>query len=258
MSVKLIIRLSSLKTSLCLIIPVYNHSDSLPTFVTKIIKRKLPVILVDDGSDKSCKQIMQELEQVIDDVTLKSHPMNLGKGAAVKTGLQTAMEAGFSHALQIDADGQHNIDDIPHFIGQMYKQPSALICGFPNYDKTVPKLRYYSRYATHLWVWINTLSGAIKDSMCGFRIYPVKQSCELLSAEKMGDRMEFDTEFIVRWHWSGAPIVQIQTNIIYPDNGVSHFNLFRDNLLISWMHTRLFFGMLKRLPKLIKQKISNL
>lgn len=249
--------MSLIKTSLCLIIPVYNHSDSLSTFVTKIIKRKLPVILVDDGSDKLCKQIMQELEQATDGVTLKSHPMNLGKGAAIKTGLQAAMEAGFSHALQIDADGQHNIDDIPRFISEMYKQPIALISGFPNYDKTVPKLRYYGRYATHLWVWINTLSGVIKDSMCGFRLYPVEQSCQLLSAEKMGDRMEFDTEFIVRWCWSGEPIVQIQTNIIYPDNGVSHFNLFRDNLLISWMHIRLFFGMLKRLPELIKQKISH-
>ena len=249
--------MSSRRTSLCLIIPVYNQPDSLSTFVPKIIKRKLPVILVDDGSDKSCRQIMQELEQAIDGVTLKSHPMNLGKGAAVKTGLQAAMEAGFSHALQIDADGQHNIDDIPRFISEMYKQPIALISAFPNYDKTVPKLRYYGRYATHLWVWINTLSGVIKDSMCGFRLYPVEQSCLLLTAEKMGDRMEFDIEFIVRWYWSGEPIVQIQTNIIYPDNGVSHFNLFRDNLLISWMHCRLFFGMLKRLPELIKQKISN-
>jgi hypothetical protein len=85
----------------------------------------------------------------------------------------------------------------------------------------------------------------------------VEQSYQLFSEEKMGDRMEFDSEFMVRWCWTGRPIVQIQTNIIYPENGVSHFNLFRDNLLIAWMHARLFFGMLKRLPKLIKQKISN-
>ena len=249
--------MSSFKTSLCIIIPVYNHSDNLSAFVRKIIKRKFPVILVDDGSDRSCKQIMVELEQEIDGVTLKSHPINLGKGAAVKTGLKVAMEAGFSHALQIDADGQHNIDDIPRFISEMNKQPFACISGFAKYDKTVPKLRYFGRFATHLWVWINTLSRVIKDSMCGFRIYPVEQSYQLFSEEKMGDRMEFDSEFMVRWCWTGRPIVQIQTNIIYPENGVSHFNLFRDNLLIAWMHARLFFGMLKRLPKLIKQKISN-
>jgi len=247
------ISLSSLNASLCVIIPVYNHSDNLSTIVTRITKGKLPVILIDDGSDKSCKKIMRDLERAIDSITLESHPMNLGKGAAIKTGLQTALEKGFSHALQIDADGQHNINDIPHFINQMDKQPDALISGYPNYDSTVPKLRYYSRYATHLWVWINTLSGVIKDSMCGFRLYPVEQSCELLAAQKMGDRMEFDTEFFVRWYWSGEPIAQIQTNVSYPSNGLSHFKLFRDNILISWMHTRLFFGMLKRLPKLIKQ-----
>ena len=139
----------------------------------------------------------------------------------------------------------------------MNKQPNALVSGFPSFDKTVPKLRYYSRYATHLWVWINTLSKDIKDSMCGFRIYPVDQSCLLLSTQKMGDRMEFDSEFIVRWHWTGKPIVQIQTRVIYPEDGISHFNLFRDNLLIAWMHARLFFGMLKRLPKLLKQNISS-
>ena len=139
----------------------------------------------------------------------------------------------------------------------MNKQPNALVSGFPSFDKTVPKLRYYSRYATHLWVWINTLSKDIKDSMCGFRIYPVDQSCLLLSTQKMGNRMEFDSEFIVRWHWTGKPIVKIQTTVIYPEDGISHFNLFRDNLLIAWMHARFFFGMLKRLPKLLKQKISS-
>ena len=71
------------------------------------------------------------------------------------------------------------------------------------------------------------------------------------------DEMEFDIEFIVRWHWAGKPIVQIQTRVIYPKDGISHFNLFRDNLLISWMHLKLFFGMLKRLPILLKQKISS-
>jgi len=242
---------------LCFIIPVYDHSKNLPSFIKELTKKNFPIILVDDGSHSACKKIMMRLDHEIEGVTLKSHVFNLGKGAAIKTGLKEAKKSGFSHAIQIDADGQHNIEDISRFVLEMNKQPNALVSGFPSFDKTVPKLRYYSRYATHLWVWINTLSKDIKDSMCGFRIYPVDQSCLLLSTQKIGDRMEFDSEFIVRWHWTGKPIVQIQTRVIYPEDGISHFNLFRDNLLIAWMHARLFFGMLKRLPKLLKQKISS-
>ena len=241
---------------LCFIIPVYDHSTNLSAFIKELNKKNFPIILVDDGSHSACKKIMMRLDQEIECITLKSHILNLGKGAAVKTGLKEAKKSGFSHALQIDADGQHNIKDIPRFILEMNKQPNALVSGFPSYDKTVPKLRYYSRYLTHLWVWINSLSKDIKDSMCGFRIYPVEQSCLLLSTQKIGDRMEFDSEFIVRWHWLGKPIVQIQTRVIYPEDGISHFDLFRDNLLISWMHARLFFGMLKRLPNLLKQKFK--
>ena len=245
------------KIKLCFIIPVYDHSKNLSTTVKELTKKKFPIILVDDGSHSACKKIIKGLEQEIESLTLKTHALNLGKGAAIKTGLKEAKKLGFSHVLQIDADGQHNIEDISRFIFEMNKHPNAFISGFPSYDKTVPQMRYYGRYATHLWVWINTLSKDIKDSMCGFRIYPVDQSCLLLSTQKMGDRMEFDSEFIVRWHWTGKPIVQIQTRVIYPEDGISHFNLFRDNLLITWMHARLFFGMLKRLPKLLKQKISS-
>ena len=247
----------SFQPKLCFIIPVYDHSTNLYAFVKEITKKKFPIILVDDGSHDVCKKIMMQLDKEIEGVTLKSHALNLGKGAAIKTGLKEAKKSGFSHAIQIDADGQHNIEDISRFVLEMNKQPNALVSGFPSFDKTVPKLRYYSRYATHLWVWINTLSKDIKDSMCGFRIYPVDQSCLLLSTQKMGDRMEFDSEFMVRWYWTGKPIVQIETRVIYPEDGISHFSLFRDNLLITWMHSRLFFGMLKRLPKLLKQKISS-
>jgi hypothetical protein len=112
----------------------------------------------------------------------------------------------------------------------------------------------YGRYLTHVWVWINTLSLDITDSMCGFRVYPVARSNQLIAAEPMGDRMDFDTEFMVRWHWHHWGIKQISTRVIYPEQGVSHFRVWRDNKLISWMHTRLFFGMLWRLPRILRNK----
>lgn len=238
----------------CVIIPVYNHPDKLHHLVTIFNKMSLPVIMIDDGSDVNCRHVLAQLAQQNTNLMLQTHRSNQGKGAAIKTGIQTAQKAGFTHALQIDADGQHDLNDVPSFIEAMHKQPGALIAGYPQYDETIPKLRYYGRYASHVWVWINTLSMTIKDSMCGFRIYPVARSHQLIIDEKVGDRMDYDGEFIVRWYWAGHPLVQIPTRVIYPEHGVSHFRLFKDNCLISWMHARLFFGMLMRMPQLLKRR----
>ena len=241
----------------CAIIPVYNHSAYLRTVVEQLLGVGLPVILIDDGSTKDCHRLMQVLANEFEKVQLTSHPVNAGKGAAIKTGLRLAGEYGFAHALQVDADGQHNLDDIPRFLDAMHREPTALIAGYPEYDQSVPKHRYYGRYATHIWVWINTLSTAIVDSMCGFRVYPVKASIALLDNSRIGDRMDFDGEFIVRWFWRGWPLTQLRTRVIYPEQGTSHFRLVADNVLISRMHARLFFGMLIRLPVLLYRKYAG-
>jgi glycosyltransferase involved in cell wall biosynthesis len=241
----------------CIIIPVYNHSALLPETIQSITEKSYSIVMVDDGSDYVCQEVMIGLEKLYKDVFLVRRPCNGGKGAAVKSGLREALKLGFTHALQIDADGQHNQSDIPRFLKTAEKKPSTLVAGIPEYDESVPKGRLYSRYLTHVWVWINTLSFDISDSMCGFRVYPVEQSVALINGAAIGDRMDFDTEFIVRWYWQGYDIEELLTPVIYPDDGVSHFKLWRDNALISWMHTRLFFGMLIRLPKLICWKINN-
>lgn len=238
----------------CVLVPVYNHHQCLAKTIADIRSHDLSVVMVDDGSHEICKRLMQQLAAADSKVTLITMPENSGKGAAIKTGLQTAAQLGFSHALQIDADGQHNSADIPRFLQTAAAKPQTLIAGMPEYDTSVPKGRLYGRYLTHFWVWINTLSLDIQDSMCGFRVYPVARSCELIQAETMGDRMDFDTEFMVRWHWRHWPLQQLITKVIYPEQGVSHFKMWRDNKLISWMHTRLFFGMLWRLPKILFNK----
>jgi glycosyltransferase involved in cell wall biosynthesis len=241
----------------CIIIPVYNHETVLPETIESIQQYKLPILLVDDGSSLECKKVLVELSNKAH-VFLTCNDSNLGKGGAVKTGLKAAQAQGFSHGLQIDADGQHNPKDIPRFVDYAKKNPTALIAGHPKYDTSVPKGRLYARYLTHVWVWINCLSKKVIDSMCGFRVYPLQQSIELIDSCYTGNRMDFDPEFIVRWYWQQRPLVQLQTAVIYPQHGTSHFRAWEDNKLISLMHTRLFFGMLLRSPKLIWRNISGI
>ena len=162
--------------NLCAIIPVYNHPDKLDYLVTRLSEFNLPVIMVDDGSNTECSQILKRLERENANMMLQVHSINRGKGAAIKTGMGMAQKTGFTHALQIDADAQHDLNDVPHFVEEMKKYPDALIAGYPLYDETIPRYRYYGRYASHVWTWINTLAMTIKDSMCGFRIYPITQS----------------------------------------------------------------------------------
>ena len=239
----------------CALVPVYNHQQVLAQTLANIRQFNLPIVLVDDGSDEQCKEVMRALAAADPQhIHLIERDLNGGKGAAIKTGLAAAAGLGFSHALQIDADGQHNSADIPRFLQQAEAAPTTLIAGMPEYDASVPKGRLYGRYLTHVWVWINTLSLGITDSMCGFRVYPVVRSNSLIATEPMGDRMDFDTEIMVRWHWRHWPIKQLSTRVIYPEQGVSHFRVWRDNKLISWMHTRLFFGMLWRLPRILANK----
>ena len=233
----------------CVIIPIYNHQQALEGTVIELQKFNLPIFLIDDGSDSECLAAEKNLQQKYPQIYLNKRTNNGGKGAAVKDGLRLAYKLGFTHALQIDADGQHNTGDVPVFINAAQASPQTLIAGRPEYDDSVPKHRLYARYLTHIWVWINTLSFDIKDSMCGFRIYPLKQTIDILNQEFCGNRMDFDTEIIVRWHWRQHAIKQFYTKVNYPPDGISHFLPGLDNWLITKMHIRLFFGMLWHLPK---------
>ncbi|HDZ8909781.1 TPA: glycosyltransferase family 2 protein [Aeromonas dhakensis] len=223
----------------CLLIPCYNHSGPLAAVLARLAEFKLPCLLVDDGSEPIAAAELDALAAQHPWVSLLRHSHNQGKGGAVMTGLRRAHELGFSHALQVDADGQHDLTDLPALLAEARQHPAALVSGRPLYDDSVPKGRLYGRYITHVWVWIETLSFAIKDSMCGFRVYPLASTCALLERVALGRRMDFDTEVMVRLHWAGVPMRFVPTRVIYPVDGRSHFRLFRDNLDISWMHTRL-------------------
>lgn len=239
-----------------IVIPVYNHPHYLADLVQHLSQFQYPIILVNDGSDAACTAILHQLAQHNALVDLVEHPENLGKGQAVITGLQHAAQLGMSHVLQIDADGQHCWDDVAKFIALSQQHPQAMVIGQPVFDASVPKKRLYGRYVTHFWVWLNSLSFEIKDSMCGFRIYPLAQTIPVLNTARFQPRMGFDSEILVRLKWQNIQFVNVPTKVIYPEHGISHFNVWRDNLGLSKAHARLFAGMLIRLPKLVWHKIK--
>ncbi|WP_028113527.1 glycosyltransferase family 2 protein [Ferrimonas kyonanensis] len=238
----------------CLLIPHYNHGQQLAPVLERLAAMALPCVVVDDGSSAEELAAVEALAARHDWVTLVRRPVNGGKGAAVKTGILWARQQGFSHAVQVDADGQHDLDDLPQLLSLSKRQPDAVVTGIPRYDESVPRHRYLARYLTHVWVWVETLSLELKDTMCGFRVYPVAAVANVIEQQRVGDRMDFDPEILVRLFWQGTPIIQQPTSVIYPEQGRSHFRALEDNWLISCMHTRLVFGMLWRLPSLLFRK----
>ncbi|MDL4443343.1 glycosyltransferase family 2 protein [Klebsiella michiganensis] len=245
-----------LNFSPCVLIPCYNHGAMMSRVMARLQPFGLHCIVVDDGSDFRTQQELERLAAASANMTLIRLPINSGKGAAVIRGMQTAAEAGFSHAVQVDADGQHALEDIPKLLALAEEHPTALISGQPIYDDSIPRSRLYGRWVTHVWVWIETLSLKLKDSMCGFRVYPVAPTLRLAQRVALGKRMDFDTEVMVRLYWQGSTSYFIPTRVTYPLDGLSHFDAFKDNLRISRMHTRLFFGMLPRIPSLLFRHTS--
>jgi glycosyltransferase involved in cell wall biosynthesis len=239
----------------CFLIPVYNHPRTVTALVDALKVYELPVLLVDDGSEPGTAA---ELDSLASRPTILLHrlPANQGKGAAVMAGLRQAQEAGFSHALQIDADGQHDIADVARLLELARQHPQALISGHPVYDESVPAVRKYGRYLTHALVWLETLSLQLIDSMCGFRVYPVDACVRLGDEEYIGKRMDFDSEIMVRLFWRYRDVHFVPTRVIYPPQGRSHFRMVRDNARMTFMHGRLLLGMVLRSPKLLIKRRS--
>jgi glycosyltransferase involved in cell wall biosynthesis len=240
----------------CIVIPYYDHPLTIGATLDGLAPLQVPCWVVDDGSDARAADALSVVASRHPWVTVKRHASNLGKGAAVLTGSRAAAGAGRTHVLQVDADNQHRLNDAPAMLELAAASPRALILGMPIYDATVPRVRLVGRYLTHAMVTINTLSLAIRDSMCGFRVYPLAELIAVADTASLGSRMEFDIEVAVRLSWSGVDIVNKPTPVTYPPDGVSHFKLWRDNVRITAMHTRLFFGMLRRLPRLALRPLA--
>ena len=239
------------------VIPVYNHGSTAGPIVDFLVEHHIHVIIVDDGSYLKSKAALAKIEKKYpDDVTLLTLPENQGKGAAVMIGIEMAAKLGLTHVLQIDADGQHDINRVIPFFELSAEHPEALICGYPEYDETVPKNRLTGRKITNTMIAIETLGSGIRDGMCGFRVYPVKSTLKIRKSLAF-PRMGFDIDVLVKLYWSGVPVIDSPVKVTYPEGGTSNFRMVHDNIEISLVHTRLFFGMLIRLPKLIARRKAN-
>ena len=227
---------------ICVLIPNYNHGRAIQQVLANLQAHELSCLIVDDGSDAITKNQLKLAEAKYAWISVLYLPHNCGKGGAVKAGIKYLVNTDFTHILQIDADGQHDLTDIPKFIKAMEKNPAAVIAGCPIYDKSAPKSRVHGRKITNFWVTIETWSREIKDAMCGYRIYPLQKTNEIIHEDKCGNGIELDIEIPVHLHWEGLAFIFIPTHIDYPSDGISHFKMWAEKGKVSMGHTRLFFG----------------
>ncbi|HVH42589.1 MAG TPA: glycosyltransferase family 2 protein [Labilithrix sp.] len=233
---------------ICAVIPTFENAATLEDVVRAVREHVEDVIVVDDGSGPEARAVAERLATAgLARVVFRPH--NGGKGAAVKTGLERARDDGFSHALQVDADGQHHTADIPRLLRESREDPAALVLGQPIFDASAPISRRIARKISVFWCAVETLSRRIGDPLCGFRVYPVAAT---LDARARGNAMDFDPEVAVRLAWAGHPVRHVPTRVRYvprDEGGVSHYRLVRDTMLISVMHATLCFLGLARLVR---------
>jgi glycosyltransferase involved in cell wall biosynthesis len=230
----------------CVIVPTFDNPDTIAGVVESIRAHVRDLIVVDDGSGPRAQAAIAELrERGLAHVVRRDR--NGGKGAAVKSGFAAAAELGYTHALQVDADGQHDVADIPKFLAAAAADPACLVLGAPVFDASAPRARTIGRQVSIRFAHLETGDRSIRDPLCGFRVYPLASA---LPCAPRADRMDFDPEIAVRMVWRGVRVRNLPTRVRYvsrDQGGVSHFQLVRDNLRISLMHSRLMCIMIFRL-----------
>jgi len=241
------------------LIPSYNPGPKVFETVAAARRQWAPVWVVVDGSTDGTAQELQKMAQADAQLKVLVLPVNQGKGAAVLHGMDLAAQAGFSHVLCMDSDGQHPADLIPAFMAASQSQPDAMVLGVPVFDEHAPALRVNGRKVSNWWANLETLWVGIGDSLYGFRVYPIEPLRRIMHAQRWMRRFDFDPEAVVRLAWSGVLPVNVPAPVKYlkaEEGGVSHFNYFRDNKLLTWMHIRLMFGFGLRLPLLLWRRLA--
>jgi predicted LPLAT superfamily acyltransferase len=237
--------------NVCLLIPIYDHGSTIRRVVESLAPLGLPCLVVDDGSGE---QTRAEIDRVAEDhpwIRVHRRAVNGGKGAAVQTGYRVAAGLGYTHVIQLDADAQHDAADVPEFLAALRRNPDALVCGDPAFDESIPPIRLYGRQLSRGLVWLSTLSLEIRDPLCGYRAVPLATALSVMDRGRVGRQMDFDPDMAVRMFWAGAPIDNVRTRVIYPEGGISHFRMIRDNARMLWLYLRLVAGMVPRSPKLL-------
>ena len=239
------------------LIPSYNPGPRVRETVAAARERWSPVWVVIDGSSDESPAILADMAARDPGLTLITLPRNGGKGAAVLAGIEAAARQGFTHALTMDSDGQHPAALIPEFMAASQAERDAMVLGVPVFGPEAPLLRVRGRKVSNAWANLETLGMGIGDSLYGFRVYPIAPLARVMHGQHFMRRFDFDPEAAVRLCWAGVRPVNLPAPVRYlsaGEGGVSHFNYWRDNLLLTWMHTRLFLGFLLRLPVLLVRR----
>lgn len=242
------------------LIPSYNPGAKVFDTVRAARTQWNPVWVVVDGSTDGTAQQLAAMAQADDGLRVLVLPENRGKGAAVLHGLDEAARAGYTHALTMDSDGQHPAELIPRFMAESAAQPGCMILGRPVFDASAPLLRVRGRKVSNAWANLETLWMGIGDSLYGFRVYPVEPLRAVMRGQRWMRRFDFDPEAVVRLAWRGVRPVNVDAPVKYfraDEGGVSHFNYLRDNILLTWMHSRLLLGFLLRLPVLVWRRLRG-
>ncbi len=246
---------------LLVLIPSYNTGpELLCRTVSEAMSQWQDVWVVIDGSTDGSDDALQQAWGGRTGLKIIVQPQNKGKGAAVLHGAKLASEAGFTHALTMDADGQHPSARIPDFAALTEKHPEALLLGCPQFGPEAPQLRVQGRKISNAWSNLETLNWGIGDSLFGMRVYPIHALLKAFRSTFFARRFDFDTEIAVRIAWQGVPILNVPTPVKYlsrEEGGVSQFRYFRDNTLLTWMHARLLIGFVLRLPLLIWRTVRG-
>lgn len=243
------------------LIPSYNTGATVYATVAAARARWSPVWVVVDGSTDGTAQGLQQRAAQDPGLRVMVLPRNQGKGAAVLHGLREAARAGYTHALTMDADGQHPADLIPAFMQTSMVRPDTMVLGRPVFDASAPLLRVRGRRVSNGWTNLETLGAGVADSLYGFRVYPVEALVAVMQGQPWMRRFDFDTEAVVRLAWRGVKPVNMDAPVKYlsaDEGGVSHFQYGRDNLLLTWMHSRLMVEFVLRLPMLLWRRVRKL
>lgn len=247
-------------TTHLVLIPSYNPGAVVYETVASARAQWAPVWVVVDGSTDGTAEQLQRMAAEDDGLEIIVLPQNGGKGAAVLHGVERALARGFTHVLTMDSDGQHDAAMIAHFMQTSVANPDAMVLGVPVFDDSAPSIRVKGRKISNWWANFETLGGGIGDSLFGFRVYPARALRDVMQGSVWMRRFDFDPEAVVRLAWRGVRPVNVPTRVRYlsaEEGGVSHFNYWRDNKLLTWMHTRLFLGFVLRLPLLIWRRLAG-
>lgn len=221
----------------CVLVPSYNNEGSIAQVVADVVARGLPVLVLNDGStDRTAERAREAGAEVVD------HPRNLGKGQALLTGWQAALDRGYSHAITIDADGQHKPEDLPVFLAGVEADPDALLVG--DRPMTGPHVPRSSRVGRRISDFMLVAAAALElkgqrpDTQCGYRAYPLRH---VLGLPLRGRRFEMEMEVLVRAAWYRVPVKGVPIQVHYPeaDERVTHFHKWSDNVRIVGIYTRL-------------------